>query len=97
MACFVINNYYFQVHGHCGDLELVSSLKREFTSVKHLWFIFAWDFAAVFRVQIDEEDKDGQNVPFKAQEHASDSRQRPYRLWYTIEVQASAPPPERTF
>ena len=34
--------------------------------------------------------------PFKAQEHASDSRQRPYRLWYTIEVQASAPPPERT-
>ena len=34
--------------------------------------------------------------PFKAQEHASDSRQRPYRLWYTIEVQALAPPPERT-
>ena len=50
----------------------------------------------VFRVQVDEEDEDGQNVPFKAQELASDPRQRPYRLWYTIEVQASAPPPERT-
>ncbi|CAH3184458.1 unnamed protein product, partial [Porites evermanni] len=48
-------------------------------------------------VQVDEEDEDGQIVPFKAQDHASDSRQRTYRLWYTIEVQASAPPPERTF
>ena len=37
-----------------------------------------------------------QMFPIRAREHASDSRQRPYRLWYTIEVQASTPPPERT-
>ena len=31
-----------------------------------------------------------------AQELADDVRLRPYRLWYTIEVQSSAPNPERT-
>ena len=38
--------------GHCRDLELVSLLarvqnKREFSSIKRLYFVFARDLAAV--------------------------------------------------
>ena len=33
---------------------------------------------------------------FLSQVQLDDSNLRPYRLWYTVEVQASAPRPERT-
>ena len=52
----------------------------------------------------DEEEEEGSNKTSLANEppslftqvHPDDPKQRPYRLWYTIEVQVLAPRPERT-
>ena len=56
--------------------------------------IYATGF--VLRVHRDDEDEDDQNGVNEHQDSAVDPSLRPYRLWYTLEVQASAPPPERT-
>lgn len=61
-----------------------------------IWFIC--------RVRDDDEDEEDLNdrkspndtKALLSQEMADDPKHRPYRLWYTIEVQSSAPNPERT-
>ena len=68
---------------------------------KKLYFVAKFNFARLMlirlcfirRLQDDDEDQNQQNV---GQGLAVDPNQRPYRVWYTIEVQASAPHPERT-
>lgn len=62
-------------------------------------------FFVVFRVE-DDEKQDGfmdyRKAPnddveeLLSQELMDDPKLRPYRLWYTLEVQASRPQPERT-
>lgn len=62
-------------------------------------------FFVVFRVE-DDEKQDGfmdyRKAPnddveeLLSQELMDDPKLRPYRLWYTVEVQASRPQPERT-
>lgn len=44
----------------------------------------------------DDEDEGGQNAMRESKAPAVDPSPRPYRLWYTVEVQASASLPERT-
>lgn len=69
----------------------------------HIFFYWCWILTFsiyatcfVFRVHDDDEDEDDQNGVKENQDSAVDPSLRPYRLWYTLEVQASAPPPERT-
>ena len=52
--------------------------------------------AFISRIGDDDEDEEDRNAIIEAQEFSVDHSLRPYRLWYTVEVQASAPPPERT-
>ena len=44
----------------------------------------------------DDEDEGDQNTMRENKAPAVDPSPRPYRLWYTVEVQVSAPHPERT-
>ena len=56
----------------------------------------------IYRVEGDDENLNDRKSPINdaealfSQELAGDLRTQPYRLWYTIEVQSSAPNPERT-
>lgn len=56
----------------------------------------------ICRVEDDDENLNDRKSPINdaqallSQELAGDLRLQPYRLWYTIEVQSSAPNPERT-
>lgn len=67
--------------------KFISSLTPHFAALDY--------FYSCYRHALTHRTADGHEADDTDQE-VINSSPRPYRLWYTIEVQASAPPPERT-